>query len=89
MTDNPDQPIMDGLEQIEGQHAVLDRLTREIATGQVKCVMVQILYEDDSSFITNSGGKLVEQVGLLETMKFDLLHSANRAFREFESDNHE
>lgn len=86
MDDIRPDPITESLQQIEGQHVVLDKLSQEIATGRVKCVMAQILYEDNTSYTLNSGGTMVEQVGLLESMKFDLLMGTRSVANKWEED---
>lgn len=63
----------DSLKQAEDQDWIVSRVREEVSTGTVKCVMVQVLYDDDSSATFTSGGTMVEQVGLLESMKYDLL----------------
>ena len=93
MIGNPDQsndPLFEGLQQVEDQHILLDKLSQEIATGTVKCVMAQVLYEDGASYSLNSGGaSAVEQVGLLESMKYDVLmatRSVVQRWKEGEAD---
>lgn len=70
------------MEKFENVHMVIDRLTTEANTGTIACVMAQIFYEDGSSRNLNSGGTLIEQVGLLESMKFDLLNTVSTTEEE-------
>lgn len=88
--DRDREPVMDSLMQIEDQHILLDKLSHEIATGTVKCVMVQIIYEDGASYSLNSGGaSAVEQVGLLESMKYDVLMATRSVAETWKEENND